>query len=467
MPIFSNKEYTEVRDPIYGFIKIPKVFLKIIDSRIFQRLRWISQLPLEQLIYPSAQHSRLEHSFGTMHLAFICAHSLYINDEDKLKKLFQNDDDFKSIHDGHINEFILTAGLIGLLHDIGHSPYSHTLEDALRYSNFESNYSHEIVGYQVIKKLFEKDFKTTTYFMKALRVLNKTIPNTELSGLEILLRSLIDGYFDVDKGDYLLRDSYHCGVTYGIYDYKRLWQNVIISEDNTLGIKEKSAIELWKLRFSRFNMFQNVYNHHTRNITDALLVGIIQKTMEKDVNHIIPFNDINNITDQEIKRFELWNDTELIRNILNLDDSEIVKLVNYFIERKLYKRFLTLDFPIKDILNSNKNGKGIERYLQTIFDEIKNSFQYKHINYLIQAKILAPVQEEGITRHKLILTKENRYLSISEYFGFEVNNITKDRYSLHIFVKDPEELKMDKKNMEQQIHEQISSESLLSFINLE
>jgi len=118
-------------------------------------------------------------------------------------------------------------------------------------------------------------------------------------------------------------------------------------------------------------------------------------------------------------------------------------------------------------LNSNKNGKGIERYLQTIFDEIKNSFQYKHINYLIQAKILAPVQEEGITRHKLILTKENRYLSISEYFGFEVNNITKDRYSLHIFVKDPEELKMDKKNMEQQIHEQISSESLLSFINLE
>jgi HD superfamily phosphohydrolase len=288
---------------------------------------------------------------------------------------------------------------------------------------------------------------------------------TALSGLEVLLRSIIDGYFDVDKGDYLLRDSYHCGVTYGIYDYKRLWQNVIIAEDNTLGIKEKSAIELWKLRFSRFNMFQNVYNHHTRNITDALLVGIIQKTMEKDVNYIIPFEDINNITEQEIKKFELWNDTELIRSILNLEDPDIAKLVNYFIERKLYKRFLTLDFPIKDILNSNKDGKGIEKYLQNIFDDIKQRFGYKHIGYLIQAKILAPVQEEGITKHKLILTKEDKYLSISEYFGFEVKNISKDRFSLHVFVKNPEELKIYKKDIEQQIRELISRDSLLSWHN--
>ena len=105
MPIFSNKDYTEIRDPIYGFIKIPKVFLKIIDSRVFQRLRWVSQLPLEQLIYPSAQHSRLEHSFGTMHLSFICANSLCINDKEKLDVLFSEDKDFTSIHEGAHNNF--------------------------------------------------------------------------------------------------------------------------------------------------------------------------------------------------------------------------------------------------------------------------------------------------------------------------------------------------------------------------
>jgi HD superfamily phosphohydrolase len=150
--MFVNENYKIesklIRDPIYGFIELPRVFIPIVDHSLFQRLRWISQLPLEQLVYPSAQHSRFEHSLGVMYLAMVAAGSLLSNSKNLIEGLLKKDNDFKKIRgmDNKYKQFILSAGLSGLLHDLGHAPFSHTLEEACKYSKIPYKYDHEEVG---------------------------------------------------------------------------------------------------------------------------------------------------------------------------------------------------------------------------------------------------------------------------------------------------------------------------------
>ena len=127
-----QEETLLIRDPIYNYIELPISIKPLVDHPLVQRLRWISQLPLEQMVYPSAQHSRFEHSLGVMYLAMQAAITL-LNDEISYRILRQAKEE-DSITRGISEEefkrtFIISAGIIGLLHDVGHGPFSHTLED--------------------------------------------------------------------------------------------------------------------------------------------------------------------------------------------------------------------------------------------------------------------------------------------------------------------------------------------------
>jgi HD superfamily phosphohydrolase len=329
--IAPEEEMDLIRDPIYGFIEVPRVIRPLLDAPEVQRLRWVSQLPLEQMVYPSAQHSRFEHSLGVMYLSMIVANTLLV-DPISRKRIEQGLKEDGDLMEGWEQYFVLCAGIVGLLHDVGHAPFSHTFEEALRGLPQEDfSFHHETLGFVLASRLLREytpqikgthDEKTWSIFKDfTLNALNKEKTITEIPSLAKILRSIVDGPIDTDKGDYLLRDAYHCGVPYGKYDVERLWRFVRLSSDFTLGVHPKGAIEAWTLRFARYKMFQNVYWHHVRDITDALLVDALQLAFKASEKNAIPdlcpihlpLRSNATLTDDEIHFFLLWTDTSLFR----------------------------------------------------------------------------------------------------------------------------------------------------------
>ncbi len=426
-----------IRDPLYGFIEIPDEYRHIVDHKIMQRLRWVNQLPLEQLVYPAAQHSRFEHSLGTMHLARKAAECLVRNSSDKFLSLAKEDILFREITAAKRKElFVRCAGLVGLLHDVGHAPFSHTMEDACSYTeNSPFKYNHERIGCALSKRLLEEikpHDKTITIIVS--KVLNKKINDVSRGPVEILLKNLVDGSIDTDKGDYVRRDSYHCGVVYGVYDADRLWDNIIITDTNTIGINEKGALESWSLRLARYKMNKNVYKHHVRHITDALLIEIISMAFSKTASDparqkkILPFEDENACQlENNIVRFCFWNDNTLLDSLNGIEDSKITHRIESFMARNLYKRCfvinLTRDYPEIVLSGPYSESAGCIPALHKKIREIQESYSNSGINfnYILDKDSPPPVFEDDVQKKIRIYTNKE-YVPLAEFLGFKVND---------------------------------------------
>lgn len=416
-----------IRDPLYGFIDVPGEYLGFIDHSFFQRLRWISQLPLEQLVYPAAQHSRFEHSLGTMHLAQKAACALVANSRDEFLSLASKDRWFKSLASGSWEGlFTSCAALSGLLHDVGHAPFSHTLEDASKhFGDLDFAYDHEKVGFHLVKRMFEDShgLKDTPLAHIVLGVLNKNISREECSSVAGILRDLVDGPFDVDKGDYIRRDSYHCGVVYGEYDVDRLWDNVVITDTNRIGINGKGALEAWALRFARYRMYVNVYKHHVRNITDALLIDIIIHAFELlRVQHgsalksdILPLasNSVS-LTDAVVARFKFWTDNSLLKALGDLGNDYINVRIQNFLSRKLYKRcHPAIELGEYPDFKAEADG-------HAMIQEVTRQMSEKGIdfNYIIYEDVVPPVYEDEVQEKIRVRQTDGTFLSLAAYLGF-------------------------------------------------
>lgn len=444
-----------VRDPIYGFIDLPKAFKPIIDNKIFQRLRWINQLPLEQLVYPSAQHSRLEHSFGAMYLAMLASISLLINSEETVFNILNTDDDFSPLREEDKEKyFILSAGLCGLLHDLGHAPFSHTLEEATKFSTKKWSYDHEKIGYFVAKQLLDDARKIGEIFSKkVLNVLNKKLTPTtrDLSPLEIILRKLIDGPIDIDKGDYLIRDSYHCGVSYGKYDINRLFRNIKVTKDYHIGVTPKAAIEAWNLRICRYSMKKNVYEHHTRHITDSLLIGIISEALDQIGDNwnydIMPFKNPEHGHDNhnELTNFVFWTDNSLIKALQKADKGAYQGRIENFVMRKLLKRGSTINLAnYPDIVDAKS-------MLNEELKKHKQKFKAKgwEVGFLITKDVPPPVFEKEVQSEILVVDGDVTQ-PLAEYLNFSVAEEDREKYTplkeetLHIFIEEAAKQNKDK-----------------------
>lgn len=180
-----------IRDSIHGNLKLDDFEIKIIDTYPVQRLRRVKQLGFSYLVYPGANHSRFEHSIGTLYLASSLAESLNLSKEEK--------------------EIVRIAAL---LHDIGHGPFSHVSENIL-------GYSHEDLTVKVIKKSVIADILREKFQVKEI---------TDVIKGKGILGQMLSSELDVDKMDYLLRDSYYTGVAYGIIDIERLISSMRIEK---------------------------------------------------------------------------------------------------------------------------------------------------------------------------------------------------------------------------------------------
>ncbi|MEP0862413.1 MAG: HD domain-containing protein [Ignavibacterium sp.] len=456
-----------VRDPIYDFIEIPEEFKPIVDHKLVQRLRWINQLPLEQLVYPSAQHSRFEHSLGVMYLAMLAANSLINNSSKQLNDAFNQDDNYKKFGDKKRKKFfILAAGLAGLLHDVGHAPFSHTLEHACEHANINYRYNHEEIGYLLTEKLFEDTgIINEPYSKTTINALNKKL-NTlhrDITPIDKIIRELIDGPIDVDKGDYTIRDSYHCGTPYGIYDIQRLWRNIVINpEDYTIAVNEKGALEAWALTLQRYRMYKNVYLHHVRNITDAMLIDIIVSTIEKvkrrkNKLELIPaWNSANEISNENnLTKFIFWTDNGMLKVIAEINASAITRIES-FLKRDIFKRGKVINlqgYPkaLEVAASKNKNEKFI--LLDKLRELKKKMLKEKSIqfDFLIEREMIPPVFDKKVQEDIRVNIKDKKYVSLAEYLNFSLQNsdikkkkVTNDteediypsvNYNLHLFIK--------------------------------
>ncbi len=300
-----------IRDPIHGYIEIRDELLPFVSHPYFQRLRYITQTGLAYLVYPGMTHSRFEHSLGTMYLA-----------SEFLKYVKQNSD-VNFIDEGYIN----LVSLVGLLHDVGHLPFSHTYENALEIyekvfggkANHRGRKTHVDVGVKVVQEVFadmiDKAFGgVVSDPVKFVINVMKEEPKDEEERLATLI---VSNFIDADRGDYLLRDSYYAGVEYGLYDMERL-KRFLIFVEGKLAVLRKAVPIVEHFLLARMYMYENVYFHSVVGMYNAVLAtGMAKMFANRDLDPIPDVKDLTEYVD--------FNVLGMIRDVKPFGDGVIFR----------------------------------------------------------------------------------------------------------------------------------------------
>ncbi len=313
----------EIRDPIYGFIEINEWERDIINHPVFQRLRRIRQLAFTDLVYPGAVHTRFEHSLGVMHVATKVFDNIASECKDMLRSEY-------GLNEDGLNKIRTIIRLAALLHDVGHAPFSHAGESIMPYKDNGKLYKHEDYSSAIIKTVFKElieDHKlNNNYDIKAEEVAAFVVKDYKVLKKFFFWVDIISGQVDADRIDYLLRDSYHIGVQYGIFDLKRLLKTIVIvkTEDRPiLGFKEGGLHVAESLILARYYMFTQVYFHHTRRAYDHHIANAIREILLK-LNYsdgkLKPPNNEENIKDY--LEWDDWKVGNLIKENKELYDCE-------------------------------------------------------------------------------------------------------------------------------------------------
>jgi HD superfamily phosphohydrolase len=306
-----------VNDPVYGFITLAHpLVLDIIAHPYYQRLRRIHQMAFAHLVYPGAVHSRLHHSLGAYHL-MSCAIS-----ELRSKGVAITEDEE------------LGSKLAILLHDIGHGPYSHALE-----SELIPGVDHEKISMLIMDRL-NKEFNGQ--LSMAISIFKNEHPKS-------FLHQLVSGQLDVDRMDYLSRDSFFTGVAEGVISYDRILKMLVVKDGNLM-IEEKGIYSIEKFLVARRLMYWQVYLHKTVLSAEMLLVKIITRAKdliargEKVEAATQPLNffltKTNIAIDEHLDVFCSLDDYDVmttIKNWIRHPDKILSTLCGFLVDRNLLK----------------------------------------------------------------------------------------------------------------------------------
>lgn len=354
----SDNKRKILNDPVYGFISIPdEMIFDLIEHPYFQRLRRIQQLGLTHLVYPGALHTRFHHALGSMYLMDRAL--------EMIKSKGTNIDE---------NDF-LSAVIAILLHDIGHGPFSHALENSI-----VKQISHEEISLIIMQKLnIEFDGRLSN-------AINIFLGNNEKK----FLHQLVSGQLDVDRLDYLTRDSFFTGVSEGIIGTERIIKMMSVF-NNELVIEEKGIHSIEKFLISRQLMYHQVYLHKTVISAEILLIKILQRA------HYLAINNFNiqsslylkDFLNTQISKNDFMSDDKLIDKFCHLDDFDIIssikewtvsedKILSFLskklINRNLFKTVILDQEPDENLLLKIKQI--ISDYFKIEMDEVIYLFDY-------------------------------------------------------------------------------------------
>jgi HD superfamily phosphohydrolase len=293
-----------INDPIYGFISIPgDLVFDLIEHPWFQRLRNIKQLGFTSYVYPGANHSRFQHCLGALHLMDMAVETL------RNKGIEVSRDEKEA------------ACIAILLHDLGHGPFSHALE-----SSIINGITHEDMSLLLMNKLNEQ------YEMQldlAIRIFTGTYERK-------FFHELVSGQLDMDRLDYLRRDSFFTGVIEGSVGSDRIIRMLNVVDDH-LVIDEKGIYSVEKFLIARRLMYWQVYMHKTVLSTESLLGKVMSRARELS-NHgadlyatpALKFFLLNNLGPGDLKREGLFTPGYIAASFTHLDDSDILVSVKYW-----------------------------------------------------------------------------------------------------------------------------------------
>ena len=364
-----------INDPIYGFVKLDKgIITDLIDHHYFQRLRKISQLGLTYLVYPGAHHSRFHHAIGCMHLM------------NKAINQIRNK--------GHeITETESEALKIAiLLHDIGHGPFSHALEHSIA-----SNISHEHLSLLLMQSLNDQyDGKLSL----AIKIFKNKHPKQ-------FLYQLVSSQLDMDRLDYLKRDSFFTGVTEGNIGTERIINMLNVVNDK-LVVEEKGIYSVEKFLIARRLMYWQVYLHKTVVAAENMLIKVLKRAKEllnngKEVhtNHFL-----GKFLKNSYSTIDFENSSELLNDFAELDDFDIYSSLKYWKNNP--------DFVLSSLSKMILNRKLLKIKVQN------NKFTSSEINAEIKK----------VKQHYNITKEEAEYFIFSDKISNSTYNIEKSNINI-------------------------------------
>ncbi|MAT89458.1 MAG: phosphohydrolase [Flavobacteriaceae bacterium] len=236
-----------INDPIYGFITLPgDLIFQLMEHRYFQRLRRISQMGMSYIVYPGAHHTRFQHALGAM---FLMQKAIYVLRSKGV-----------AISDAEREALLIAI----LLHDIGHGPFSHAMEHSI-----VESVGHEYLSLAFMKKLNEEFHGKLTM---AIDIFTNQYPRK-------FMHQMVSGQLDMDRLDYLRRDSFYTGVSEGAINTERLITMLHVHED-TLVVEEKGIYSVEKFIVARRLMYWQVYLHKTSLVAEQLLLRLLKRAKE-------------------------------------------------------------------------------------------------------------------------------------------------------------------------------------------
>ncbi|MBV5319828.1 MAG: HD domain-containing protein [Chlorobium phaeobacteroides] len=341
-----------IRIPIWGHIPLSGPLKKILSHPSFLRLKGIRQLSFSQQVYPGATHTRFEHSIGVYHLMKLILQRMLTSP----LALSLQDDRFS--FDDHNCRVLLSACL---LHDIGHFPHAHIIEEQIPICGTEPIFSHheELCrhfiyevhpGVPAIAEILQEEWRVSPEEVIALI--------TGSSGTRFT--KLISGTLDPDKMDYLMRDAHHCNIPYGSIDIERLIESFVPDpERERFAITEKGIAPLESLLFAKYMMMRNVYWHHTSRALSAMLRRLLQDIALNGMLSADALRELfyGNADDRVLHE---------LKQLMPEKDHPLCSLLDDILMRKVYKRAVTIQPYLPDSAKEDErwfiyNGDGDRR----------------------------------------------------------------------------------------------------------